>query len=50
MVLLAVAASVSNWVAFPYPVWFTVGQLVAYPFAFLAATKFLPPINPYEGV
>ena len=43
MVLLAVAGSVSNWVAFPHPVWFIVGQLVAYPLAFLAATKFLPP-------
>ena len=45
---LAVLGSIMNWVAFPHPAWFMIGQLVAYPVVFVLASKLLP-TNPYEG-
>ncbi|MEQ9399212.1 MAG: hypothetical protein RJQ04_08560 [Longimicrobiales bacterium] len=42
LVALAAAASVMNWVAFPHPVWFMVGQAVLYPVVFLGVRAFLP--------
>jgi hypothetical protein len=46
---VALLGSLTNWVSFPHPVWFMVGQLVAYPLVFLAASKFFP-TNPYQEV
>ena len=41
IVAIAVVASITNWVAFSHPMWFIVGQLLAYPAAWIAVTKFL---------
>ncbi|MEQ8331368.1 MAG: hypothetical protein RH859_12990 [Longimicrobiales bacterium] len=41
LVVLAAAASVMNWVAFPHPVWFMVGQAALYPVVFLGVRTFL---------
>ena len=38
---IAVIASIINWVSFPHPTWFIVGQLVCYPLVFLAASRLL---------
>lgn len=46
LVALAAAASVMNWVAFPHPVWFMVGQAVLYPVVFLGVRAFLPAAAP----
>ena len=46
---LALLASIMNWLAFPHPAWFIVGQLVLYPLVFFGVTKLLPD-NPYEGM
>jgi hypothetical protein len=38
---LAVVGSIMNWVAFSHPMWFIVGQLVAYPAVWFAVTRLL---------
>ncbi|MDX1646923.1 MAG: hypothetical protein R3304_07250 [Longimicrobiales bacterium] len=38
---LALVGSVTNWMAFPHPVWFIVGQLVGYPLMLMAAWAML---------
>lgn len=40
---LALLGSILNWTSFPHPLWFVVGQLVAYPVALWAAVGLLPP-------
>ncbi|HSM59474.1 MAG TPA: hypothetical protein VK849_01700 [Longimicrobiales bacterium] len=46
IVLLAVVGSVTNWMAFPHPTLFVVGQLVGYPLVFLAARRMLTAQSP----
>jgi hypothetical protein len=41
IICVALIGSVYNWVSFPHPVWFMVGQLVAYPFALLLVWRLL---------
>ncbi len=38
---LALAGSIMNWLAFPHPLWFMVGQVAAYGVAFWAAVRLL---------
>lgn len=40
---LALLGSIFNWTSFPHPLWFVVGQLVAYPVALWAAVRLLQP-------
>lgn len=41
VMVLALCGSVYNWVSFPHPVWFMVGQVVAYPLALLLVWRIL---------
>ena len=41
IVALAVAGSINNWLSFSHPLWFIVGQLIAYTVVFLAVSKLL---------
>ena len=38
---VALLGSIMNWMSFPHPVWFIVGQLVAYLAAFMLASRLL---------
>ncbi len=41
IVALAIAGSINNWLSFSHPLWFIVGQLIAYTVVFLAVSKLL---------
>jgi len=41
IVLLGLAGSVMNWTSFSHPMWFIIGQLIAYPAVFFAVAGFL---------
>ncbi len=38
---LAVIGSIVNWVSFSHPLWFIIGQLIAYPLAFFGVVQLL---------
>ncbi len=42
---LALLGSILNWISFSHPLWFVVGQLVAYPVALWTAVRLLPPAH-----
>lgn len=46
IVLLALAGSVLNWTAFSHPVWFMVGQVVAYALVLFLVVRFLGSLRP----
>ncbi len=39
LVVVGLAGSISNWVSFRHPMWFIIGQLIAYPLVFLGAVR-----------
>jgi hypothetical protein len=41
LVVVGVAGSIMNWVSFSHPMWFIIGQLIAYPLVFFAAVRLL---------
>lgn len=41
ILVLALCGSVYNWVSFPHPVWFMVGQCVAYPLTLMLVWRLL---------
>lgn len=41
LVVVGLAGSVMNWVSFSHPMWFIIGQLIAYPLVFFAVVRLL---------
>ena len=41
LVLVGLAGSIMNWVSFSHPMWFMIGQLIAYPLVFVAVVRLL---------
>ena len=41
LVVVGLAGSIMNWVSFSHPMWFIIGQLIAYPLVFVAAVRVL---------
>lgn len=41
LVLVGLAGSIMNWVSFSHPMWFMIGQLIAYPLVFVAVMRLL---------
>lgn len=39
--VVALAGSILNWTSFAHPIWFVLGQLVAYPLAYLLVLRIL---------
>ena len=41
LVVVGLAGSIMNWVSFSHPMWFIIGQLIAYPLVFVTAVRVL---------
>lgn len=41
LVVFGLAFSILNWVSFSHPLWFIIGQLIAYPLVFFAVVRLL---------
>jgi len=41
LVVVGIAGSITNWVSFSHPMWFIIGQLVAYPLVFFGVVRLL---------
>ena len=41
LVAVGLAGSINNWVSFGHPMWFIIGQLIAYPLVFLGVVRLL---------
>jgi hypothetical protein len=41
LIVVGLAGSIMNWVSFSHPMWFIIGQLIAYPLVFFGAVRLL---------